>query len=233
MGVEALTVLMRSLSSRRRAHVVVTGLAFALMYTTLIQVSATDHPEPALRGIDHVQLAMPPRWRGPGARSSTPACSGSRRSPSRRRWPPGAGAGSRTAPVRVHLGVEDDFRPARKAHPALRRRRAAGVRRRRRARLHVGGRHPGTSSAATSTTRSATASSSSMGSGYPTRSERKRARPLMRRIRYQEIADDLRAAGHGGAGRVAAAQRVGAVGPSSAPAGSPSAGRSSWSATMG
>ena len=30
------------------------------MYTTLIQVSATDHPKPALRGIDHVQLAMPP-----------------------------------------------------------------------------------------------------------------------------------------------------------------------------
>ena len=30
------------------------------------------------------------------------------------------GAGSATGAVRIHLGVEADFRPARKAHPALR-----------------------------------------------------------------------------------------------------------------
>ena len=30
-----------------------------------------------------------------------------------------AAAGSSPAPWRVHLGVEEDFRPARKAHPAL------------------------------------------------------------------------------------------------------------------
>ena len=91
------------------------------MYTTLIQVSATDHPAPtgpAVRGIDHVQLAMP---RGGEATARTfyanvlglvevakPAALAGR-----------GGCWFELGATRVHLGVEDDFRPARKAHPAL------------------------------------------------------------------------------------------------------------------
>jgi len=54
----------------------------------------------------------------PRPRPSIRVCSASCgwRSPSP--WRPGAGAGSPTARV-IHLGVEADFRPARKAHPAL------------------------------------------------------------------------------------------------------------------
>ena len=59
----------------------------------------------------------------PGARRrprrSTPVCSGSNRCPSPSRWRPGAGARTCRGPTSVHLGVEEDFRPTRKAHPAF------------------------------------------------------------------------------------------------------------------
>jgi catechol 2,3-dioxygenase-like lactoylglutathione lyase family enzyme len=88
------------------------------MYTTLIQVSATDHPEPALCGIDHVQLAMPSEGEA-AARAfyadvlglvevAKPAALAGR-----------GGCWFERGATRVHLGVEEDFRPARKAHPAL------------------------------------------------------------------------------------------------------------------
>jgi catechol 2,3-dioxygenase-like lactoylglutathione lyase family enzyme len=73
---------------------------------------------PALLGIDHVQMAMPPGgegearrfWRDTLGLSETPkppdlAARGGC-------WFEGPG-------LRLHLGVEADFRPARKAHPAL------------------------------------------------------------------------------------------------------------------
>jgi catechol 2,3-dioxygenase-like lactoylglutathione lyase family enzyme len=102
--------------------VVVTGdgLRSGPMYTTLIQVSATDHPSavPAIRGIDHVQLAMPSGGEA-AARAFYQVVLGLVEVPK----PPVLGARGgcwfEGGPARVHLGVEDDFRPARKAHPAL------------------------------------------------------------------------------------------------------------------
>jgi catechol 2,3-dioxygenase-like lactoylglutathione lyase family enzyme len=88
------------------------------MYTTLIQVSATDHPEPALRGIDHVQLAMPPGGED-RARSFYRDVLGIPEVPKPAALAGRGGCWFEDGPVRVHLGVEDPFRPARKAHPAL------------------------------------------------------------------------------------------------------------------
>jgi catechol 2,3-dioxygenase-like lactoylglutathione lyase family enzyme len=88
------------------------------MYTTLIQVSATDHPEPALRGIDHVQLAMPPGGED-RARQFYTGVLGIPEVPKPATLAARGGCWFEDGPVRVHLGVEDPFRPARKAHPAL------------------------------------------------------------------------------------------------------------------
>ena len=71
-----------------------------------------------IRGIDHVQLAMPP-GREEEARAfyggllgmpevAKPAVLAAR-----------GGVWFRAGETQVHLGVEADFRPARKAHPAL------------------------------------------------------------------------------------------------------------------
>lgn len=70
--------------------------------------------------IDHVQLAMPP---GEEARATVfyQDLLGLPRQPK----PPALAArggcwfGAEDGPVRLHLGVEDPFRAARKAHPAL------------------------------------------------------------------------------------------------------------------
>jgi catechol 2,3-dioxygenase-like lactoylglutathione lyase family enzyme len=68
--------------------------------------------------IDHVQLAMPP---GQEAEAERFYCAflGFERVP---KPPPLAARGGcwfRLGAVQLHLGVEADFRPARKAHPAL------------------------------------------------------------------------------------------------------------------
>ena len=69
-------------------------------------------------GLDHVQLAMPP-GREAEAEAFYSGLLGLERVP---KPPPLAARGGcwfcRGA-VAVHLGVEEDFRPARKAHPAL------------------------------------------------------------------------------------------------------------------
>jgi len=69
--------------------------------------------------IDHVQLAMPP-----GRELEAEAFYGDVLGLEVRPKPPVLAArGGRwfaRGEVQVHLGVEDDFRPARKAHPALR-----------------------------------------------------------------------------------------------------------------
>ena len=61
--------------------------------------------------------AAGPRRRGRGLLRRSPRLE--RVSPSPRPSPPAAAAGSRSGDVVVHLGVEEDFRPARKAHPAF------------------------------------------------------------------------------------------------------------------
>ncbi|MBA2387801.1 MAG: glyoxalase [Acidimicrobiia bacterium] len=86
------------------------------MYTTIRQVSAVDKPR--WIGIDHVQLAMPVGaedqarafYTGVLALTEVP-----KPEPLRARGGCWFEAGS----VKLHLGAEDDFRPARKAHPAL------------------------------------------------------------------------------------------------------------------
>ncbi|HEX3565556.1 MAG TPA: VOC family protein [Acidimicrobiales bacterium] len=71
-------------------------------------------------GIDHVQLAMPV---GLEAEQRAEAFYRDLLGLPRRPKPPElakrGGCWFERGPARVHLGVEDDFRPARKAHPAL------------------------------------------------------------------------------------------------------------------
>ena len=70
--------------------------------------------------IDHVQLAMPA---GPGAAEQAQAffegLFGLPRVPKPPELASRGGCWFELGPARVHLGVEEDFRPARKAHPAL------------------------------------------------------------------------------------------------------------------
>ena len=70
--------------------------------------------------LDHVQLAMPP---GGEAEAAAEAFYGGLLGLTRRPKPePMASRGGcwfANGPVALHLGVEEDFRPARKAHPAL------------------------------------------------------------------------------------------------------------------
>jgi catechol 2,3-dioxygenase-like lactoylglutathione lyase family enzyme len=71
-----------------------------------------------VRAIEHVQLAMP-RGQEPKARAFYQGVLGI---PERAKPPELAkrgGAWFEDVALKIHLGVEDDFRPARKAHPAL------------------------------------------------------------------------------------------------------------------
>ena len=69
--------------------------------------------------IDHVQLAMPPGGED-RARGFFGALLGMREVPKPAGLAPRGGCWFACGPVEIHLGVEADFRPARKAHPALR-----------------------------------------------------------------------------------------------------------------
>jgi len=75
-------------------------------------------PTPRVERIDHVQLAMPP-----GAEDRATAfyegILGIPRVPKPPELEARGGCWFERAALRVHLGVEGDFRPARKAHPAL------------------------------------------------------------------------------------------------------------------
>ena len=74
--------------------------------------------EPRVERIDHVQLAMPP-----GAEERAAAfyerLLGIPRVPKPEPLASRGGCWFERGSLRVHLGVEADFRPARKAHPAL------------------------------------------------------------------------------------------------------------------
>jgi catechol 2,3-dioxygenase-like lactoylglutathione lyase family enzyme len=99
-------------------------LQFPLRYTTLIQVTPNDKragpPErpPEWRGIDHVQLAMP-AGQEDVARRFYRDLLGIPEVPKPPLLAARGGCWFETGAVRVHLGVDDEFRPARKAHPAL------------------------------------------------------------------------------------------------------------------
>jgi catechol 2,3-dioxygenase-like lactoylglutathione lyase family enzyme len=79
----------------------------------------TARATPSVTAIDHVQVAMP-AGREDDARRFYSGLLGL---PERAKPPALAargGAWFESATVKIHLGVEADFRPARKAHPALR-----------------------------------------------------------------------------------------------------------------
>jgi catechol 2,3-dioxygenase-like lactoylglutathione lyase family enzyme len=80
---------------------------------------ATD-AKARVRAIDHVQLAMPP---GDEAEARAEAFFTGVLGIPRVAKPPElavrGGCWFEDGPLKLHLGVEEDFRPARKAHPAL------------------------------------------------------------------------------------------------------------------
>jgi catechol 2,3-dioxygenase-like lactoylglutathione lyase family enzyme len=74
--------------------------------------------EPAMQGFHHVQLAMP-AGKEDAAERFYAGLLGLERVPKPAELEARGGAWFRSADVEVHLGVELDFRPARKAHPAF------------------------------------------------------------------------------------------------------------------
>jgi catechol 2,3-dioxygenase-like lactoylglutathione lyase family enzyme len=74
-------------------------------------------PAPFL-ALDHVQLAIP-RGGEPAARRFYGELLGLVEVPKPPALAVRGGCWFESGDVRIHLGVEDDFRPARKAHPAL------------------------------------------------------------------------------------------------------------------
>jgi catechol 2,3-dioxygenase-like lactoylglutathione lyase family enzyme len=68
--------------------------------------------------LDHVQLAMPP-GREAEAEAFYTGLLGLARRPKPEPLAARGGCWFGAGPVVLHLGVEEDFRPARKAHPAL------------------------------------------------------------------------------------------------------------------
>jgi len=71
-----------------------------------------------ITGIDHVQLAMPPR-REAEARAFYGGLLGIPEVSKPPELAKRGGAWFELGAVKIHLGVEADFRPSRKAHPAL------------------------------------------------------------------------------------------------------------------
>jgi hypothetical protein len=84
-------------------------------------------PEPLpFSALDHVQLAIP-RGGEPVARGFYVELLGLVEVPKPLEQAGRGGCWFESGDVKIHLGVEDDFRPARKAHPALRCRDYAGL----------------------------------------------------------------------------------------------------------
>jgi catechol 2,3-dioxygenase-like lactoylglutathione lyase family enzyme len=72
----------------------------------------------AIRGIHHVQLAMP-AGREEEARRFYSLLLGIPETPKPEHLARRGGVWFESNQLKIHLGVEEDFRPARKAHPAL------------------------------------------------------------------------------------------------------------------
>lgn len=81
-------------------------------------LTSTPHPLKLL-AIDHVQLAMPPGGEERAAEFYS-GLLGMQPVAKPESMRSSGGAWFRSGAVELHLGVEADFRPARKAHPALR-----------------------------------------------------------------------------------------------------------------
>ncbi len=75
--------------------------------------------KPPFTAIDHVQLAMPAAQEE-AARNFYSALLGMKEIPKPEELAKRGGCWFESGVVQVHLGVEENFRPARKAHPALR-----------------------------------------------------------------------------------------------------------------
>ena len=71
-----------------------------------------------IKSIEHVQLAMPP-GREADARAFYSGLLGIPEKPKPPRLAKRGGCWFESGTLKVHLGVEADFRPARKAHPAF------------------------------------------------------------------------------------------------------------------
>ena len=71
-----------------------------------------------IRGLHHVQLAMP-RGREADARAFYSDVLGMTEQPKPEHLARRGGVWFSSGDAQLHLGVEDDFRPAKKAHPAL------------------------------------------------------------------------------------------------------------------
>ena len=78
----------------------------------------TPAHQPVWRGIDHVQLAIPEAGE-PSAREFYIGVLGMTEVPKPPLLAARGGAWFRAGSVEIHVGVERDFVPARKAHPAL------------------------------------------------------------------------------------------------------------------
>jgi catechol 2,3-dioxygenase-like lactoylglutathione lyase family enzyme len=93
-----------------------------LMRDTLLNRKAGWHPAPLIRmkilSIDHVQIAMP-AGDEEKARAFYIELLGFTEIPKPAELARRGGAWFQSGDVQLHLGVESDFRPARKAHPAF------------------------------------------------------------------------------------------------------------------
>jgi catechol 2,3-dioxygenase-like lactoylglutathione lyase family enzyme len=76
-------------------------------------------PEPPFVAIAHIQLAMP-KGAEDAARLFYRDLLGMIEIPKPPELAKRGGVWFQSGPVQIHLGVEEDFRPAKKAHPALR-----------------------------------------------------------------------------------------------------------------
>ena len=84
-----------------------------------IVVPANQASSGPFTAIDHVQLAMP-RGEEERARAFYADLLGMKEIPKPAELAKRGGCWFESGGVQVHLGIEEDFRPARKAHPALR-----------------------------------------------------------------------------------------------------------------